>query len=160
MGFQALTLEQLQTVEGVAKLNDVLYEISNMGSRVLLQYGLDASTSADAYAAFMDGVVGTSTIGVRMPAGGSIVRHSCLMNVTTATTGDVTSEVRINNTNQASLEVEFDSADGTGVASDDAQVERHKVSFSRGDLLQVHLNLTGTMTWEDVIGTLELIFDE
>lgn len=158
-GHQVLTLEQLSTSEGVAKLNDMLFELFGMGQRATFLYSLSASTSADAYAKWGE-TQGASTIGLRMSNPGSIVHHACLMNITTATSGDVTSEIRINDTNQSELEVEFNSSLGTGVTSADNIAARHEVAFSKGDLIQAHLNLTGTMTWASVIGYIEVIFDE
>jgi hypothetical protein len=158
-GHQTLTLEQLQTVEGVAKLNDMLRGIFRMGRHVAFIYSLSASTSADAYAKWGE-TQGTSTIGLRMSSPGSVVHHSCLMNITTATSGDVTAEIRVNDTNQSNAEIEFNSSLGTGVASDDVLIDRHAVSFSDGDLIQAHLNLTGTMTWASVVGFIEVVFDE
>ena len=159
-GFQPLRLEQLSTAEGVRALNDMLETLYNLGSRQSLQYGEATSTSADAYAAFVDGVLGTATAGIRMHKAGSILGHSVLTDVTTATSGDVTFEVRVNDANQAALELEFDSADGTGVASMSRIEPRHSVSFAVGDLISVFMNETGTMVWQNTIGFIEVQFDD
>lgn len=156
---QTLTLDQLQTIGGVSKLNDMLRTLFALGSRVTFTYSLAASTSADAYAKWGE-VTGTSSIGLRMPASGSIVRHSCLMNISTATTGDVTAEVRVNDVNASLLELEFASSLGTGVTSKNTNTARTSISFSSGDIVQIFLNETGTMVWDSVIGFIEVIFDE
>lgn len=157
--FQEMTVEKLQTTEGVFVLNDMLRSLFYSGRRQIIQYSLSASTSADAYAKL--GEVQTSaTIGLRMASKGSITNHSCLMNVTTATSGDVTSEVRINDTNQSSIELEFNSSAGTGVASNHIHAARHAVTFDDGDLVQIFLNETGTMVWENVVGFIEVVFDD
>ena len=157
--FQSLTVEQLQTPEGANTLNRMLGSLYNEGKRSSFIYSLAASTSADAYAKWGE-TVATSTIGLVMPSAGSVVHHTCGMNITTATSGDVTAELRINDTNQSDAELEFNSSLGTGVTSDNIIIARHNVTFSAGDLIQINLNLTGTMTWASVIGTVEVMFDE
>lgn len=158
-GYQALNLEQLQTVEGAAKLNDMILDLFNMGQRATFLYSLVASTSADAYAKWGE-TTATSTIGIPMSGSGSIIHHALLMNVTTATSGDVTGEVRINDTNQSAGEVEINSSLGTGVQKNQTLIKRHDITFAEGDLLQVHLNVTGTMTYASAIGFVEVLFDE
>lgn len=158
-GHQFLTLEQLQTQQGVSKLNEMIKVLFDEGKRATYLYSLSASTSADAYGKWGE-TVATSSIGLYMPEGGSIVHHVCQMNITTATTGDVTSEIRVNDTNQSDAELEFNSSLGTGVASKDVLLDRHVVTFSEGDIIQPYLNLTGTMTWASVIGYIEVVFDE
>ncbi len=158
-GFQTLTLDKLQTPQGVVLLNNMLSLLFNKGERSSHIYSLSASTSADAYAKWGE-TVATSTIGLVMPSAGSVVHHACLMNITTATSGDVTSEIRVNDTNQSIAELEFNSSLGTGVANKNILIARHDLTFSAGDIIQVYLNLTGTMTWASVIGQVEVVFDE
>lgn len=158
--FQEITKKQLIDGDGILTLNNMLRALFGRGDRATFSYGEATSTSADAYAAGPDGVVMTSTIGYRMPKSGSIVRHSCLVNVTTATGGDTTFEIRVNNTNKASLELEFLASAGTGVKSKNVSVERNSIPFAEGDIIQVFMNETTTMVWDSVIGFFEVIFDE
>lgn len=158
-GFQELTKRQLVDGDGILSLNNMLRALFSRGERATYHYGEASSTSADAYAAGPDGIVMTSTIGYRMPKAGSIVRHTCLVNVTTATSDDVTMEIRVNNTNQSDLELEFASSGGTGVKSKNRSVDRNKIPFAEGDIIQVYMNETGTMVWDSVIGSFEVIFD-
>lgn len=157
--FQILTKDKLDTDQGVVLLNDMLRSLFHGGKSSSFIYSLASSTSADAYTKWGE-TVSTATIGIVMPSKGSVVHHSCGMNITTASSGDVTAELRVNNINKSAGEVEFNSSLGTGVTNQNQAMARHDIAFDTGDLVQIILNLTGTMTWESVIGTIEVLFDE
>jgi hypothetical protein len=131
----------------------------NVGdSPVLIPYSFEAAQSVDTWMRFGE-TQPASDEGMRMAKAGSIVTHSTFTDVQLATTGDVTFEVRINNVNQASLENEFTSGEGTGKKSKSVTVARDSVTFSAGDLLTAVANETGTMGWAAVIGYIEVVFD-
>lgn len=102
----------------------------------------------------------SSTEGFVMPYDGAIRAHSVSVDIQTATSGDVTFEVRINNSNQASLELQFTAAGGTGVKNGRVTVAAGAVTFSAGDIIQVRANeAIGIMGWDDVMGTIFVEFD-
>jgi hypothetical protein len=158
--FANLTPELLQTDNGVAELQRILRALSNEGKTVLLPYGESSAVVVSSYLNGVDGVAFTASIGYRMHKQGSIIGHSTLANITTATSGDVTFEVRVNDTNKSELENEFASGDGTGVASKNNKAPRFEVPFNEGDIITVRATLTGTMGWTSVIGFVEVQFDD
>lgn len=157
---QELTVGKIQTEEGVLVLNNMLRDLFHAGRPCIFQYGDDTAAAASKYMKGTNGVTMTSAIGYRMPKDGSVVAHSCLLNVTTATSGTLKLEVRINNTKQDDLELTFDSTDGTGVDSKSVTADRHVASFSKGDVIQMYATESDTMEWATVQGFIEVIFDD
>lgn len=158
-GYQSLSFDQLQTADGMLVLNNMIRGLYERGQRAAFMYSLSASTSADAYAKWGE-TTATSSIGLLMPSKGSIVHHVCLANITGAVSGDMTVEIRVNDTNQAGGELEFNSSAGTGVKKKNVLIDRHAVSFTDDDLIQIYLNETGDMTWDSLLGYIEVLFDE
>lgn len=158
---QILTFEQLQTPDGVNKLNDILRELYKKGRESSFLYTISGSKSADTYGDFGNTTT-SSTIGIYMPTKGSIVQHSCLLNITTATSDSIEAQVRVNDTEKDTLSLSFPSTLGTGVTSKVIEADRHAVSFSKGDLIQIYFDevgTSGTMVWQDTIGFIKVIFD-
>lgn len=127
-------------------------------SPTIIPYNHPDSSGSDTWMQFGETFMTTAS-GMRMARDGSITAHSTHTNVTTATSGDVTFEVRINNSNQASLENEFLSAGGTGQRSTSKTVARGSVAFSAGDIIHMIAIENGTMVWDDVMGYIEVMFD-
>jgi len=124
----------------------------------IFTYGDPNSTAIDYYV--MSGQVRfSSTKGYVMHKDGSILSHSTSVKITTATSDDVTFEIRINDVNQSLLENEFLSSLGTGEKSSYVNVDFGRVPFSAGDFIGVKANETGTMVWDDVLGYVEIGFN-
>ena len=123
-------------------------------------YGDYASRSADYYLYGAQLQQFSSDVGFAMHRGGSIVGHSTRLEIEAATSGnDVTLEVRINDTNQALLENVFLQSGGTGYKTAYVSITKGLVTFSAGDLIQVHATEDGDMGWDDVLGFVEVAFD-
>lgn len=108
---------------------------------------------------YFGSVSATAASGMRMARDGSIIAHSTHLALTTATSGDVTLEVQINNVNQGTLENEFLAALGVGQTDASVTVVRDSVPFSAGDIIHLMANVTGTMQWDNVMGYIEVVFD-
>lgn len=129
-----------------------------VGTPAIIQYSYDGDQSVDTWMRF--GAVQTSsTTGMYMARAGSIVAHSTSVTISVVTSGDVTFEVRINDANQASLENEFTTGEGTGVKGKAATAVRDVVTFLAGDLVTIVANEAGDMVWTAVMGYLEVVFD-
>ncbi len=126
--------------------------------RCPLHYNEDASQSASSWPLVGDTSLQTTT-GWVMPWSGSIRGHSVIVDLTTVDSGDVTFEARIENSNQASLELEFGFGLGAGVAIDSVTALSGSVTFSRNDVIQARITETGVMAWRRVIGTIWVEFD-
>ena len=125
----------------------------------ILPYGSGAAGSSDSYMYAVGITIFTSSKGYVMHKSGSIIAHSTHVTITTATSGDVTFEVRVNDTNQSSLENAFASSLSTGVKSSYVSVDVGRAIFSAGDKITVFANEDGTMAWDETIGYLEIEFD-
>lgn len=131
--------------------------IEHVKPRVALIYNDPSARSSDQWAKYGNTPM-SATEGIPMPRAGSIIDHSLSVEITTATAGDVTFEVRIENSNQAAFELEFTSAGGTGVKQGRVS---GSAAFSAGNFITVRENESagGTMAWDDLMGMIVVEFD-
>ena len=133
---------------------------SQIRNTSLLPYGRGGAIStSDAYMYAPGLAIFTSSKGYIMHKGGSIISHTTQVTITTATSGNVTFEVRVNDVNQSLLENEFASTLSTGEKSSYVSVDFGRVSFSAGDKISVKSIETGTMAWDETIGYFEVAFN-
>ncbi len=100
-----------------------------------------------------------STKGLLMVAPGSIRAHSLMVKIDTATDGDVTFEVRVDNVNQPDLELEFLAGGGVGLKSGYEFSASGSSTFSAGQFLSIRENETGDMAWSKMIGVIWIELD-
>lgn len=130
------------------------------GDSVLLTGGHgDFSTTTSGYLV-SGGVTHTSTVGLPMPAAGSILEISVCANVSAfTTTGTLTYQVRKADTPVFS--VVSDSVTGTGVQALNAAQARAVDTFAQGDLLQLYLDKTDSFSGTvNGIATVKVVLDD
>lgn len=149
-----LVMSGVTVVDGVISKANIINRIRPL---VALTYNDLGARTASIFLRIGNTSMGTAK-GFVMPYSGNIRAHSVSVQITTATAGDVTFEVRIGNTNQSTLELEFLSSGGTGSKTDSVTVAAG-VTFSAGDIMQVRAVETDTMAWDDVMGTVWVEFD-
>ena len=145
--------------DSIETTDDVTVGGDLIGSRACFTFSDSVGISADDYLFVDSSVQMSATKGFRMHRAGSIIGHSISLNIVTASSGDMTFEVRIAGANQATLEVEFAAALGTGDKSASTTVARNTVTFNAGDIISIFANETGTMSVTDVTGFFEVVFD-
>ncbi len=122
--------------------------VSNFEHVFPLVFGNSTQKSADAYDQMVDSVACSAVRGYMIPWDYTIVAVSCVVNIVTATSGDVTHEIRIADATQATAELQYTSAAGTGLKT--LKATGLSISGSADDIVSGAMVETGTMVWNNV----------
>jgi len=91
----------------------------------------------------------TASRGYLMPKAGYIRWFNTGVTINTATSGDVTSRLRKNNSNIAGIDLAFPATDGTGVKHAAEWYGHGQFRFIAGNILHVNMDETGDMAWDE-----------